>query len=111
MLLLTRSRVEAFAKDSVAALIVKESPEASPMVVLPFILAVPSTSSLKAGLVVPIPTLPLAPEIYKVPAPAFKLPARVRVELVEKSISEVVTVILLPTLTEVFTKTLSGLLA
>ena len=53
-----RSRVEALASMSTPALIVSVSPEASPMVLLPVTLNVPSTVSVAVGFVVPIPTLP-----------------------------------------------------
>ncbi len=64
-----KSRVEALTSDKMAALIVKESPLASPIVVLPSILAVPLTSKVKLDPETPIPsellTYPLPEESTK----------------------------------------------
>ena len=57
---LTRSHVEALTDESVAALMVKLSPDASPIVKFPSILAVPFTSKSYPGAVIPIPSLPVS---------------------------------------------------
>ncbi len=72
VLLLAKSKVEALASDKVAALMVSESPLASPMVVLPVVRNVPLTSRVKAGAVVAIPILEFELSIVKRPEAILK---------------------------------------
>jgi hypothetical protein len=67
---LAKSRVEALAKDKVAAFIVRESPEASPKVVLPF--TERALFRVEVPVEAPIDRVVAAPPKFKVVAVVFK---------------------------------------